>query len=190
MSSNFTVWVIADSQGSAIGAYSKDWTDIPNAPDLDLIDYGAFGSPEDLPIDNASRLTSYVTHLHQGRSFDRNMGLYFNKARWYDPQLGRFISVDPIGFGSGETNHYRFAGNSPQNASDPSGNFLITASVIAGAAVLTLGGSYYAAYHANEADIASGGHGGGYLDLSVLTGYKSDLRWSFRSTDKGAVRSF
>lgn len=39
----------------------------------------------------------------------------------YEPKLGRFIQQDPIGFNAGDTNLYRFVGNSPTNATDPSG---------------------------------------------------------------------
>ncbi len=50
-------------------------------------------------------------------------GLYYNRARWYDANIGRFISEDPIGFGSSDTNLYRYAGNDPVNFRDPSGLF-------------------------------------------------------------------
>lgn len=35
------------------------------------------------------------------RESDNATGLYYYRARWYDPQLGRFISEDPIGFAGG-----------------------------------------------------------------------------------------
>jgi len=67
-----------------------------------------------------------------------NTRLYNNRARWYDPATGRFISEDPIGFAAGDANLYRYCGNSPTNATDPSGMIIETpwdiASVIVGAA--------------------------------------------------------
>ena len=41
--------------------------------------------------------------------------------RWYDPSAGRWISEDPIGFEAGDANLYRYVGNGPTNAVDPSG---------------------------------------------------------------------
>ncbi|MBD2459072.1 putative Ig domain-containing protein [Nostoc sp. FACHB-87] len=56
-----------------------------------------------------------------GREFDSETGLYYNRARYYDANLGRFISQDPIGFGGEDANLYRYVGNNPVNATDPSG---------------------------------------------------------------------
>ena len=39
----------------------------------------------------------------------------------YDPTIGRFISEDPIAFDSGDTNLYRYVGNSPTDFTDPFG---------------------------------------------------------------------
>jgi RHS repeat-associated protein len=55
-----------------------------------------------------------------GREYDSETGLYYNRARYYDPALGRFISEDPIGLGGG-INPYAYAGNDPVNAKDPFG---------------------------------------------------------------------
>jgi hypothetical protein len=41
----------------------------------------------------------------------------------YDPTIGRFISEDPIAFEGGDANLYRYTGNSPTNATDPTGLF-------------------------------------------------------------------
>ncbi|MDP2585145.1 MAG: RHS repeat-associated core domain-containing protein, partial [Candidatus Palauibacterales bacterium] len=41
-------------------------------------------------------------------------------ARSYDPELGRFISEDPLGLSAG-INPYAYVGNSPVNGTDPSG---------------------------------------------------------------------
>jgi RHS repeat-associated protein len=44
---------------------------------------------------------------YTGREFDSETGLYFYRARYYDPQVGRFASEDPIGF-TGGTNQYLY----------------------------------------------------------------------------------
>ena len=33
----------------------------------------------------------------QGQQFDEEMGLHYNRFRYYDPVVGRFVSQDPIG---------------------------------------------------------------------------------------------
>jgi RHS repeat-associated protein len=39
----------------------------------------------------------------------------------YDPNVGRWTAQDPIGFEGGDVNLYRYVGNHPTNATDPSG---------------------------------------------------------------------
>ncbi len=55
-----------------------------------------------------------------GREFDTETGLYYMRARYYDPQLARFISEDPIGLAGG-INLYTYVNNNPVNGTDPSG---------------------------------------------------------------------
>jgi RHS repeat-associated protein len=55
-----------------------------------------------------------------GRELDLT-GLYFMRARYYNPILQRFISPDPSGFGGGDPNLYVYVGNSPTNSVDPLG---------------------------------------------------------------------
>lgn len=55
-----------------------------------------------------------------GREWDSETGLYYYRARYYDPKIGRFISEDPIGFNGG-INYYAYAANNPASWSDPSG---------------------------------------------------------------------
>ncbi len=57
---------------------------------------------------------------YAGRHFDSSTALYYNRARYYDPTTGRFVSEDPIRF-SGGANFYQHARNSPIDLSDPSG---------------------------------------------------------------------
>jgi RHS repeat-associated protein len=61
-----------------------------------------------------------------GREAD-STAFYFFRARYYAGGLGRFISEDPLGFGGGDTNLYAYVGNSPLNATDPSGMCVVGA---------------------------------------------------------------
>jgi RHS repeat-associated protein len=51
---------------------------------------------------------------------DDGTGLYYYRARYYNPTLQRFISEDPIGF-SGGVNFYTYVENDPVNGVDPYG---------------------------------------------------------------------
>jgi RHS repeat-associated protein len=74
------------------------------------------------PFGNATLASGSSANPYQytGREND-GTGLYYYRARYYAPTLGRFISEDPIGFNGGGANLYAYAGNSPTNLRDPSG---------------------------------------------------------------------
>jgi RHS repeat-associated protein len=55
-----------------------------------------------------------------GREWDPETSLFYYRARYYDPHVGRFLSDDPIGLGSG-WNLYVYAESSPTNFVDPDG---------------------------------------------------------------------
>lgn len=55
----------------------------------------------------------------QGQYFDAESGLHYNRFRYYDPDIGRFISQDPIGLAGGN-NSYVYAVN-PISWIDPFG---------------------------------------------------------------------
>lgn len=58
---------------------------------------------------------------HQGLRYDATAGLYDNRFRWYSPTLGRFTSLDPLGYVAGDQNQYRYIGNAPMATVDPTG---------------------------------------------------------------------
>ena len=58
---------------------------------------------------------------YAGRPLEERTGLSDNRARWYEPGTGKFISEDPSGFKGGDANLFRYVGNDPLNRIDPSG---------------------------------------------------------------------
>ncbi len=59
-------------------------------------------------------------YLYTGRRLDAETDLFYYRARYYDPILGRFISRDPIGYGDGP-NLYQYVRAAPLVLLDPSG---------------------------------------------------------------------
>ena len=57
---------------------------------------------------------------YTGREFDSETGLYYYRARYYDPVTGRFLSEDPIRF-LGGADFYVYVGNAPTRYRDPFG---------------------------------------------------------------------
>jgi RHS repeat-associated protein len=76
--------------------------------------YDSFGNT----TNSSGSLTNFFRYT--GREFDPETGLYFNRARYLDPNLGRFLSEDPIHFKSG-VNFYTYVNNSPALFNDPKG---------------------------------------------------------------------
>ncbi len=78
------------------------------------------------------------TYTFTGREWDKEIGLYYYRARYYDPEVGRFVTPDPSHFiqprGTSipyllpflltrpiELNLYLYAKNNPANLTDPTG---------------------------------------------------------------------
>ncbi len=57
--------------------------------------------------------------LYDGQYLDNISGLYYLRARWYDPATGQFTSIDALVALTGQP--YSYAGNNPVNGSDPLG---------------------------------------------------------------------
>lgn len=81
---------------------------------------------------------------YKGHVYDKDLGLVYMGSRYYDPKVGRFISVDPVGFTPDNIqmfNRYAYANNNPYKYFDPDGrNPLIFA---AGYAAFEIGSTLY-----------------------------------------------
>jgi RHS repeat-associated protein len=84
--------------------------------------YDAYGRTiAGLPLFATFLPSDPVIYGFAGRQFDIESGKYYNRARMYDPQTGRFMNQDPIGLAGG-LNLYRYAKNNSLRYVDPSGN--------------------------------------------------------------------
>jgi RHS repeat-associated protein len=101
-------YYLKDQLGSVVGVMRKRGSIVSR---FTYDPWGAF----DVYSDSVQSRYTYTA-----REFEPQIGLYYYRARWYDPVLRRFISKDPIGL-EGGINPYAYVGNDPVNATDPSG---------------------------------------------------------------------
>ena len=98
---------------------------------------------------------------YKGYYYDVETGLFFCNSRYYNPEWGRWISPDSIEYLDPESinglNLYCYCMNDPINKYDPSGNFAISALLIAFGIGAVLGGVYGGiSAAANGQDVGSG----------------------------------
>jgi RHS repeat-associated protein len=72
------------------------------------------------PWGNLEAEAAELGYAYTAREWDSETGLYYYRARYYDPEIGRFISEDPLRFAGG-INFFAYADNSPLRFIDPYG---------------------------------------------------------------------
>ncbi len=106
---NWNVVAVADTSGAVVERYT----------------YTAYGQVEVRNPDFSSATNNQSafawTVLYTGRDLDMETGLQYNRARYYDPALGTFVSTDPLGYKAGDFNLYRYCRNNSVIYVDPSG---------------------------------------------------------------------
>jgi RHS repeat-associated protein len=97
---------ITDSSAQIVNAYAYS-------------PYGLVGAQE--------TITNPFTYVGRFGVMAESHGLYYMRARYYDPEVGRFINKDPIGYAGG-MNLFGYVGGNPVNFIDPWGLFTIVVS--------------------------------------------------------------
>jgi RHS repeat-associated protein len=110
---------ISQSEGGTVSYYGYDaHGDVRFLTDstgtvTDTYDYDAWGN-----VVSSTGTTANV-YRYQGEALDTETGLYYLRARYYDPLNGRFLNVDPLA--DAGQRPYLYAGADPQNRKDPTG---------------------------------------------------------------------
>ncbi|HUW20769.1 MAG TPA: RHS repeat-associated core domain-containing protein [Sedimentisphaerales bacterium] len=89
-------------------------------------------------------------YFFTARRFDTETNLYYYRARYYSPTLGRFLQTDPIGYADG-VNLYTYVYNNPLNYIDSDGRAvnLLAGGIGAGVGAV-VGGASYALFHEGD----------------------------------------
>ena len=124
---------IYDSLGNEVGGYAYD------AYGKCYVKYKDNSSEEEKTILNTNPFR------YRGYYYDKETGLYYLNARYYDPSIGRFISPDVLSIldeTKGQINGlnlYMYCNNNPIMYVDPSGCFPILACILAITALIGMG---------------------------------------------------
>jgi RHS repeat-associated protein len=100
----------------------------------DEYEYDAFGN---LISSTGSTPNAY---LYRGEQFDSDLGLYYLRARWYNPVTGRFMTRDPYSgsiYDPASLHRYNYGRANPANYIDPSGRASIAEAMLTDAMIFT-----------------------------------------------------
>ena len=99
------VYYQLDHLGTPIAVHNAKgeavWTD----------EYEAWGRIRNETVSDG--LKANIPFRFQGQYYDEESGLHYNRFRYYDPEIGRFVSQDPIGL-KGGGNLYAYVNNPNQ----------------------------------------------------------------------------
>jgi len=157
-------YYITNSQGDVVGILNSSGTEVVTYT------YDAWGNILSTGGTMASTLGAHNPLLYRSYVYDRETKLYYLQSRYYNPEIGRFINADDIGYlGADGTlqsyNLFAYCGNNPVMNVDPNGhesmpNWLKW--VVGGVVIVGLG----------VATVATGGAAAGVAGFIVAGAFK------------------
>ena len=87
--------ILTDHLGTPYEAYDEEGKKVW-ARELDLYGNAITGD------------SSFIPFLYQGQYYDEEIGLAYNRFRYYSPDSGTYISQDPIGLAGNNPNFYAY----------------------------------------------------------------------------------
>ena len=109
--------------------------------------YDAYGKVEKTIIEN-NNVSKYNPFIYKGYYYDEETELYYCNTRYYSPEIGRWISIDDVGYLDPESinglNLYCYCMNDSMNYKQrpiSSGGSVISSSISVGGSSVTVGGS-------------------------------------------------
>ena len=115
--------------------------------------YDAWGKIVSITDGNGNDVSNDPTHIaninpirYRSYYYDRETNLYYLETRYYDPETGRFLNADNLGYMEPETvtglNLYAYCGNNPVMYFDPTGHLFVSIVL----SFIALGGIAYGTY--------------------------------------------
>ena len=115
---------VSDSSASTVNYVHADGLNTPRAiadeSGQTIWTWNLVGNPfgEQQPVSS----TGYVYNLRfPGQYYDQETGWNYNVNRYFDPAIGGFTQVDPMGFAGGQSGLYPYGNNNPLMYVDPLG---------------------------------------------------------------------
>jgi RHS repeat-associated protein len=123
------IWLGAEKPHQGVSTKNQAWQPAPNV----------CNSTTALGL-RAGWTGNRVRSFCSGEQFDSDLSLYYLRARYYNPNTGRFLSRDPedgVPTDPKTLHKYLYAGGDPVNAIDPTGRVDVIESIFAESAVIS-----------------------------------------------------
>ena len=163
-----------DAQGNIIAILNSDGAVVAR------YEYDAWGNHTVTEEEEYLSLANANPFRYRSYYFDTETGLYYLKSRYYDPELGRFISQDSMEYADPETinglNLYAYCGNNPVMYVDPTGRIFLSL-LIAGfigavaAAIGSIGVQYLTTGEINWSQVGISALFGAVSGILAFTGF-------------------